>query len=761
MLFRTRYGENASDVISRVKEKITALEKGLPPGVKIKVAYDRSDLIKRAVSTLKTSLLEEAIIVSLIILIFLLHFQSALVVVITLPVAVLASFITMKLVGVTSNIMSLGGIAIAIGVLVDAGIIMVENCYRQLSELSDEERKEQRLEVIISSSKQVGRAIFFSLAIIVFSFVPVFLLEGQEGKLFHPLAFTKTFSMIASAVIAITLVPVLLYVFMRGKMPKEEANPVSRFLIRLYSPVIRWVLVWKKTTIALNIVALLIAVPLFMKLGSEFMPPLDEGSLLYMPVTLPNVSITETKRIIQVQDTLIKQVPEVEQVLGKVGRAETSTDPAPVSMFESIIILKPKKQWRPGITKADIVAELDAKLQQIGVRNGWTQPIINRINMLSTGVRTDLGVKIFGSNLNVLKDLAVQAEGILKTVPGAADVVAERVTGGNYLDIEIDREAAARYGVSVADIQDVISTALGGETLSTTVEGRNRFPIRIRYLRDYRDNIPAIQRILVSGMGGSQVPLSLVTKLKISTGAPEINSEGGLLRSIVFLNVRDRDMGGFVSEAKQVLEQQLKLPPGYYLAWSGQWENQVRAKARLQLLVPLGMVIIFGLLYFTFHSALEAAMVMLSVPFALVGGVYLVAALNYNLSVAVWVGFIALYGIAVETGVVMVIYLHEALDKRLKEGPVTEQDIYDATFEGAVLRLRPKLMTVAASLIGLIPIMWSSGTGADVMKPIAAPMIGGLLSSAVHVLIMTPVIFVLMKKRELKRGTLQYSGSKH
>lgn len=756
-----RYGENAGDVIERVKEKITALGKGLPPGVKIRVAYDRSDLIKRAVSTLKTSLIEEAIIVSLIILIFLLHFRSALVVVITLPVAVLVSFITMKLMGVTSNIMSLGGIAIAIGVLVDAGIIMVENCYRKLSELSDEERRGKRLEVIISSSKQVGRAIFFSLAIIVLSFVPVFLLEGQEGKLFHPLAFTKTFSMVASAVIAITLVPVLMYLFLHGRMPKEEANPVSRFLIRLYSPVIRWVLVWKKTTIALNIVALVVAVPLFMKLGSEFMPPLDEGSLLYMPVTLPNVSITEAKRIIQVQDAIIKGVPEVEQVLGKVGRAETSTDPAPVSMFESIIILKPKEQWRAGVKKADIVAELDARLQQIGVRNGWTQPIINRINMLSTGVRTDLGVKIFGSDLNVLKDLAVQAEEILKTVPGAADVVAERVTGGNYLDIEIDREAAARYGVGVGDIQDVISTALGGEMLSTTVEGRNRFPFRIRYLRDYRDNIPAIQRILVSGMNGAQVPLSLVTKLKVSTGAPEINSEGGLLRSIVFLNVRDRDMGGFVNQAKQTLEQQLKLPAGYYTAWSGQWENQVRAKARLQLLVPLGMVIIFVLLYFTFHSALEASMVMLSVPFALVGGVYLTAALGYNLSVAVWVGFIALYGIAVETGVVMVIYLHEALDKKLQNGPVTEQDIYDATFEGAVLRLRPKLMTVAASLIGLIPIMWSTGTGADVMKPIAAPMIGGLLSSAVHVLIMTPVIFVMMKKRELLKGTLKYSGMKH
>ncbi|MBU5637074.1 CusA/CzcA family heavy metal efflux RND transporter [Geomonas sp. Red69] len=756
-----RYGENAKDVIDRVKEKIVSLEKGLPPGVKIMVSYDRSDLIERAIHTLKSSLIEESIVVSLVILVFLLHFQSALVIVLTLPIAVLISFITMKLMGVTSNIMSLGGIAIAIGVLVDAGVIMVENCYRHLSEMPPEERKEKRLDVIIASAKQVGRAIFFSLAIIILSFVPVFLLEGQEGKMFHPLAFTKTFSMMGSAVIAITLVPVLMYFLMRGKMPPESSNPVSTFFIKLYSPVIRWVLKWKKTTIALNVVALAIAIPMFMSIGSEFMPPLDEGSLLYMPVTLPNISINEAKRLIQVQDTVIKSVPEVEHVLGKVGRAETSTDPAPVSMFESIIILKPKDKWRPGVTKADIVAELDGKLQQIGVRNGWTQPIINRINMLSTGVRTDLGVKFFGSDLNVLKDLAVQAEGILKTVPGAADVVAERVTGGNYIDIDIDREAAARYGVAVGDIQEVISTALGGEMLSTSVEGRNRFPIRLRYMRDMRSDIPSIQRILVSGMGGAQVPLSLVTKLKVSTGAPEINSEGGLLRSIVFLNVRGRDMGGFVNEAKTVLEKQMKLPPGYYVAWSGQWENQVRAKARLQMLVPAGILIIFILLYFTFHSALEASMVMLSVPFALVGGVYLVKLLGYNMSVAVWVGFIALYGIAVETGVVMVIYLHEALDKKLLKGPVTEQDIYDATFEGAVLRLRPKLMTVAVALIGLVPIMWSSGTGADVMKPIAAPMIGGMISSAVHVLIMTPVIFVLMKKHDLKKGKLKYSGMKH
>jgi Cu(I)/Ag(I) efflux system membrane protein CusA/SilA len=756
-----RYGENAKDVIDRVKVKIAELQKGLPPGVSIRVAYDRSDLISRAIDTLEKNLLEESIIVSLVILLFLLHYQSALVIVLTLPVSVLIAFITMKFMGVTSNIMSLGGIAIAIGVLVDAGVIMVENCYRHLSELSPEERAAKRLEVVIDSARQVGRAIFFSLAIIVLSFIPVFMLEGQEGKLFHPLAFTKTFSIIGSAIIAITLVPVLMYLFMRGKMPPESSNRVSTFFIRLYSPVIRKALAWKKTTIALNLLALLIAIPLFMNLGSEFMPPLDEGSLLYMPVTLPNVSITEAKRIIQIQDRIIKSVPEVEQVLGKVGRAETSTDPAPVSMFESIIILKPKAQWRPGLTKADIVSELDSKLQQTGVRNGWTQPIINRINMLSTGVRTDLGVKIFGNDLNVLRDLAIRAEGILKPVNGAADVVAERVTGGNYIDIDIDRQAAARYGVSVGDIQDVIETALGGEMLSTSVEGRNRFPIRLRYLRDYRDNIPAIGNILVSGMDGAQVPLSLVTKLKVSTGAPEINSEGGLLRSLVYLNVRGRDMGSFVTEAKQKLEQNLRLPPGYYITWSGQWENQIRAKARLQILVPLGLIIIFILLYFTFHSALEASMVMLSVPFALVGGIYLVSALGYNLSVAVWVGFIALYGIAVETGVVMVIYLHEALDKKLASGSCTEQDIVDATFEGAVLRLRPKLMTVAVALLGLIPIMWSSGTGADVMKPIAAPMIGGMISSAVHVLIMTPVIFVLMKTRDLKKGRLRHSGMKH
>ncbi|SNB47397.1 efflux RND transporter permease subunit [Geobacter sp. DSM 9736] len=753
-----RYGQNAKEVIDRVKEKIAALEKGLPPGVRIGVAYDRSDLIERAVGTLRGALTEMSIVVTLVVVVFLLHFRSSLVVVLTLPVAMLIAFITMKHLGITSNIMSLGGIAIAIGELVDAGVVMVENCYRRLSELSDEERERRRLDVIIDASKQVGPAIFSSMLVIILSFVPIFLLEGRGGKLFHPLAFTKTFAMVAAAVIAVTLVPVLSYFFLRGKMPSEEANPVSRFFIRLYSPVLTWCLNWKKSVIAINIVALAIAIPIFVKMGSEFMPPLDEGSLLYMPVTLPNISITEAKRLIQVQDAVIKSHPEVESVLGKVGRAETSTDPAPVSMFESIIILKPKEQWRPGVTKDDIVSELDAKLQQIGVRNGWTQPIINRIDMLSTGVRTTLGLKIFGSDLEVLRKLSLQAEEIIKGVPGAVDVVAERVTGGNYIDIEVDREAAARYGVSVADIQEVISTALGGETLSTAVEGRNRFPIRIRYQREYRDSVEDIRRILVSGMGGAQIPLAQVTKLKVSTGAPELASEGGLLRSIVFLNVRGRDMGAVMKDAKAVLEQNLKLPPGYYYAWAGQWEDQIKVKKRLQVLLPIGLLVIFIILYFTFRSGIEALMVMLSVPFALVGGVYLVAGLGYNMSVAVWVGFIALYGVAVETGVVMVVYLHEALDKRLLAGPVTEKDIYEAAFEGAVLRLRPKLMTVATSLIGLIPLMWATGTGSDVMKPIAAPMIGGMFSSTVHVLIMTPVIFVLMKVHDLRKGKLKHSG---
>jgi Cu(I)/Ag(I) efflux system membrane protein CusA/SilA len=785
-----RYHENAKDVIDRVKKRIEEITPGLPPGVEIKTAYDRTDLIMAAVNNLKNTLLAEAIVVSIMVLIFLLHVRSVLRVIIEIPIAVLLAFIAMKMFGITSNIMSLGGIAIAIGVIVDASIVLVENAYRNVARAQHERGElstEDYVEISIMSAKQVGPAIFFSVMIMVVSFLPVFLLEGQEGKLFRPLAFTKTFVLLGSAVIAITLVPMLMTMLTRGKFRTEEQNPIAHFLNRLYAPVIDKALTWRKTTIAINVVALFITIPMIMRTGSEFMPPLDEGSLLFMPVTLPSASITEVNRIMQVQDAIIMTVPEVETVLGKAGKAETSTDPAPVSMIESIILLKPKKEWRPDITKDDIVSELDAKLQIPGVRNGWTQPIINRINMLSTGVRTDLGVKIFGRDLDTLEHLAIRAEQILRKVPGAADLYAERTQGGLFLDIAIDRQAVARYGINIGDVQDVIETAIGGENIGTIVEGRQRFPIRVRYARELRDNIDALENLLVpTGMGGTApamgdpmvqaasrapdvqgnrmyIPLKQLATIEMVPGPPMISSENAQLRSIVFLNVRGRDMGSFVNEAKQVLESELKLPQGYTVQWSGQWENQIRAKERLQTLMPIVLFIIFVMLYFVTKDFKEAGVVMLSVPFALIGGMYLIYILGYNFSVAVWVGFIALYGIAVETGVVMVVYLHEALDKRLRahergeRGAITRQDVFDATVEGSVLRLRPKVMTVTTTLIALLPIMWSTGVGADVMQPLAAPMIGGLITSAVHVLVVTPLLFLIMKERELKKGHLRVS----
>ncbi len=820
-----RYGENAKAVIDRVKQRIKDIAPGLPQGVEIKPAYDRSDIIVASVETLKGALIEEAVVVSIVVLIFLLHIRSVIRVIIEIPVAVLIAFICMKMFNITSNIMSLGGIAIAIGVIVDASIVLVENAYRNVARAQQEKgelSKQDFIEISIISAKQVGPAIFFSVAIMVVSFLPVFMLEGQEGKLFRPLAFTKTFVLAGSAIIAITLVPMLMTMLTRGKFRTENQNPITRFLNWIYAPVIKWVLKYRKTTIALNVLALLITVPMIINIGSEFMPPLDEGSLLFMPVTLPSASITEVNRVLQVQDAIIKSLPEVEQVLGKAGKAETSTDPAPVSMIESIILLKPKDQWRPGITKNDIISELDSKLQFAGVRNGWTQPIINRINMLSTGVRTDLGVKIFGKDLDTLERLAIQAEQILRKVPGAADLYAERTQGGLFLDIKIDREAVARYGINVGDVQDIIETAIGGQNIGTVIDGRQRFPIRVRYEREWRNNLEALKNLLVpvntagggkamqgssmqtvantmgggmsSGNAGSMgggmsvtpakmqsnigqpegrpqaqvssrgyVPLAQLATISMVPGPPMISSENAQLRSIVFLNVRGRDMGGFVEEAKEVLTKELPLPAGYSLMWSGQWENQIRAKARLQIMMPVVFLIIFVMLYFTTKDFTEAFVVMLSVPFALIGGVYLIYALGYNFSVAVWVGFIALYGLAVETGVVMVVYLHESLDRRLqahhlgKRGPITVQDITDATVEGSVLRLRPKIMTVGTSLIGLIPIMWSTGVGADVMKPLAAPMIGGLITSTIHVLVVTPVLFSYMKQHALKKGKLEIS----
>jgi Cu(I)/Ag(I) efflux system membrane protein CusA/SilA len=749
-----RYGENAKAVIDRVKARIKELEPGLPAGVTIQMAYDRSDLIERAIGTLKKALIEEIIIVSLIVLLFLLHFRSSLAVITALPIAVLSAFIVMHYGRVTSNLMSLSGIAIAIGVMVDAGIIVVENAYRHLSEGTEEERK-NIVATVLNSSKTVGRPIFFSVAIIVVSFVPVFMLQGQEGKLFFPLALTKTAAMAFSAVLAITLVPVLCTLFLRGKLRSEEANPLAHLLVKGYRPIINWVMRHKWTTIYINIAVLAFTVWLMTHIGSEFMPALNEGSLLYMPTTLPNISITEAKRILQVQDKIIKSVPEVSLVLGKVGRAETATDPAPISMIETIILLKPRHEWRKGMTREDLIAELDHKLQFPGVANGWTQPIINRINMLATGVRTDLGIKIFGPDLKTLEELAIQAEGIVKPIRGAADVYAERIVGGNYINIYPNREAISRYGLTIGDVQSVVETASGGMVVTEAVEGLERYPVRLQYARDFHDSPEELGRILIDTPGGQQIPLAQLADIRVEDGPPMISSENERPRSIVYLNVRGRDMGSFVEEAKKTLGKQLKLPPGYFLQWSGQWENQVRAKQRLMLIVPIGLVVIYILLYFIFHSFTEALLVMLSVPFSLTGGVLLIFLLGYNWSVAVWVGFIALYGVAVETGVVMVVYLHEALNKRLRAGEVGRKELYEAIFEGSVARLRPKLMTVGTSMIGLIPIMWATGTGADLMKPIAAPMIGGLLTSAIHVLIVTPVIFALMKESELRKGKLK------
>ncbi|HXF49367.1 MAG TPA: CusA/CzcA family heavy metal efflux RND transporter [Verrucomicrobiae bacterium] len=755
-----RFGENAKAVIDRVKEKIKELKRGLPPGVEIKTAYDRSILISEAVRSLRQSLVEEMVIVCLVIMLFLFHMRSSLIVILTIPLAVLGSFIAMRYFGITSNLMSLGGIAVAIGVLDDSGIVMVENAHRHLTDNPGV----SRIKVILKAAKQVGRPIFFSMAIIVLSFVPVFMLEGPDKKLFFPLAFTKTAAMAVVAVLAITLVPVLTIFFLTGNIKPEEKNVITRTLARLYVPVLDLCLrnPWK--VLGINLLALVFTLVLFFRLGREWMPPLYEGSLLYMPVTLPNITVTEAKRVLQAQDEILTQFPEVDTVLGilgKVGRAETATDPAPVSMIETIVNLKPKDEWRPGMDKDKLIAEMNEKTKIPGVVNAWTMPIINRINMLATGVRTELGLKIMGDNLDTLERLAIKAEEILHTVPGATDLFAERTVGGSYLEIVPNREKLARYGLSVKEVQDVIEVALGGMIASRTVEGRRRFPIRVRYARAFRDNLEAIKRTLVMTSSGAQIPLEQLADIRLASGPPMINSEASLLRSLVLLNVRGRDVGGFVEEADAKLKQNLRLPPSYYYTWSGQYENQLRTKKRLQLVMPLVIAVIFVLLYFTFHSFLEALMVMLSVPFAMVGGMFIIWLLGYNLSVAVWVGLIALFGVAVETGVVMVIYLHEALDKKLAAGSVTAQGILEATREGAILRLRPKLMTVCSTFLGLVPIMWSGDIGSDVMKPIAAPMIGGMITSTIHVLLVTPIIFRLMKERALKTGTLRTSDVKY
>jgi len=627
---------------------------------------------------------------------------------------------------------------------------------------------EERLSIIEKSCKQVSRGVFFSTIIIVTSFLPVFMLTGQEGKLFHPLAWTKSFILAIDAILVITLAPVLISFFMKGKFKPDSANPITRTLEKIYTPMIKWCMTWRKTTIGINIIALLVSIPLMMRMGTEFMPPLDEGSILFMPVTLPDVSNSEVKRILQVQDKIIKSVPEVVNVLGKAGRANTATDNSPISMIETIVILKPKSEWRKGMSKDDIINELNTKLQIPGVTNGWTQPIINRINMLSTGIRTDVGVKVYGQNIDSIQVLSQQIKNALNGVDGVKDLYAEPITGGKYLDIKIKKDEIGRYGLSVDDVNMLIESALGGTQLTTTVEGRQRFSVNARFAQDFRSSIEKIKRLQIQTMNYGPIPLSAVADVKITGGPPMINSENALLRGTVLFNVRERDLGSTVKEAQNRLDKMIgKMPKGYFVEWSGQWENQIRADRTLKMIMPIVLVIIFFCLYFAFKSIREAFYSLITIPFALIGGVYIVYFYGVNLSVAVAVGFIALFGIAVETGIVMVIYLNDAMQQLVaakgnsKEN-ITREDIKEYVIRGAAKRLRPKLMTVSVALFGLVPVLWSSGVGSDVMVPIVLPMIGGVFTSSTHILLVTPLIFLMIKEHELKKfGKIDVLDVKH
>ncbi len=766
-----RFGENALTVIDQVKEKLAELESALPAGVELVTTYDRSELVGESVATLVRALVEEAAVVSLVILLFLFHLRSALIPILTLPLAVIVSFIPMYYLGVTSNIMSLGGLALAIGVLVDAAIVMVENAYRRVSEPGPDGKPVPygaQPAAVAAAARQVGRAIFFSLAIIVISFVPVFLLEAQEGRMFRPLAFTKTFAMVAASLLSITLVPVLMTIFIRGRRLRPESqNPAARRSARIYEPVIRLVLRWKWTAIAVNAAVIPLALVFLrapspatgQRLGSEFMPPLYEGAILYMPTSPPGLSITEATRLLQVQDRLLRRFPEVARVLGKVGRATTATDNSPMGMVNTTVILKPRSEWRPGVTFEGLQAEMDEVLQFPGFPNVWTQPIRNRLDMLSTGIKTPVGLKVLGDDLAVIEQIGRSLERVLADVPGTRSVYAERVSQGYFTDIQIDRSAIARHGLTVGDVQDVIQAALGGATVTMTVEGRERYPVNVRYQRAFREDVSDLGQIRVRTPAGAQVPLGQLASIALTSGPGMIRDEDGLLAGYVYVDTATRDIGGYVDRARRAVEDGLQLPPGYTLDWTGQYEYQVRARERLQLLLPVVFLAIFVLLFLTFRSVSEALIVMLSVPYAMTGGVFLQWWLGYNFSVAVWVGYIALYGVAVQTGVVMVLYLHEALDHRIQEAKrLTAKDVLEATVSGAVLRLRPKLMTVSVVIAGLVPIMWSTGVGTDVMKPIAAPILGGMVTSTIHVLVITPVIFYVMKSRAFRRGTLKVSG---
>ena len=754
-----RYGENALEVIHKLKTRIEDIGPGLPPGVTVQTVYDRSELIHRAIETLKATLIEESIIVALVCVVFLMHVRSALVAILMLPVGVLMAFIAMHLLGMSSNLMSLGGIAIAIGAMIDAAIVMIENAHKHLERLPESHSSGDRLDAMLTACREVGPALFFSLLIITVSFMPVFALEGQEGRLFSPLAWTKTFSMAGAAILSVTLVPVLMMLFIRGRIMPEARNPVNRVLIRLYRPIIAAVMRWKKLTIMLAVLALLVSIYPASRLGSEFMPTLNEGTLLYMPTSLPGMSMTKAAELMQTQDKIIKSFPEVASVLGKAGRANTATDPAPTEMFETTINLKPQQEWRPGMTTDTLIAELDKALQFPGVANAWTMPIKARTDMLSTGIRTPIGIKVFGKDLDEMEKLAREIEAVVKTVPGTSSAFAERITGGFYLNVEPERSQLARYGLTVGEVQDVIGSALGGEMVTTTVQGRERFGVSVRYPRELRASPEQISReVLVPVMGGAMLPLGQLAKVEVAKGTPGIRTENAQLAAYIYVDIRGRDIGGYVAEAKKAVADKVKFPPGYYVSWSGQFEFMERAAAKMKIVIPITLLTIFLLLYLNFRRLTETLIVMLSVPFALVGGIWLMWLLDYNLSVAVAVGFIALAGVAAETGVVMLIYLDHAwaatrakcLASGRAPGPA---DLYLAVMEGAVERVRPKMMTVVAITAGLLPIMWGTGTGSEVMSRIAAPMVGGMISSTILTLAVIPAIYALTKQWQLQRST--------
>ena len=758
-----RYGLNALNVIDGVKQKLAEIKGSLPPGVEVVAGYDRSGLIQASIDTLKRDLLEEAVIVSLVIIVFLFHLRSALIPIITLPIAVVASFIPMYYLGVSSNIMSLGGLALAIGVLVDAAIVMVENGYRHLAEHQAARGgsipTRERRTILIDAAKQVGPALFFSLIIIVVSFLPVFLLEAQEGRMFHPLAWTKTLAVGFSSLLAITLVPVLMVMFIKGKLRPESANPVSRITQAVYLPVLRLCLRFRKTTLLLNLLFLVVTFPLMFRIGSQFMPPLFEGSTLYMPTSLPGISITQASQLLQEQDRILRSFPEVESVFGVVGRSDSATDNAPLDMYDTTIMLKPREQWRPGMTYEKLIQEMDGRLQFPGLSNTWTMPVENRLDMALTGIKTPLGMKIQGPNLDGIQKLGGQIQQLLAGLPQMRSAFAERVSQGFYVNVAVNRPEAAKYGLTIADVQQAVTSGMGGMTIAENVEGRERYPINVRYQRDFRDNVEALRRVLIATPTGAQIPIEQVATLSFTHGPAMIRDEDGQLTGYIYLDLNTNDFGGFVKEASNVLRQKLSLPSGYTYAWSGEYEFELRAKQRLTLILPVVFFVIFMLLYMIFHSAVEAMVLIFPTFYAMTGGLILQFLLGYNFSVAVWVGYIALFGIAVETGVVMVVYLHEALDHKLaSEEPITEADVEAAAIEGAVQRLRPKLMTVCAVLASLIPILFETGIGSDVMKPIAAPIVGGMITSTIHVLILVPVFFVLMKERALGRGTLRHNG---